>query len=235
MAEISPNEPNQQLIKEFAIPVMEVEQIISGIKPRAGNINLPETHFSADYDQYIDTFFSAVINENKDTRDAFSEYAKQFKGQIVVDLGAGITNRGYTLAGFTDAKAYVGVEPSIRNFERLKGILTYQTGGFKLREELGKPLIPAAVVQQDMLSFLRRLPYRSVSILTSGIDGFIIRDGKYIDETNLEIERVLYPGGTYINNDSVFRLNPAIFESIHPTTRGFASFRLTKFTKRSTA
>jgi hypothetical protein len=113
---------------------------------------------------------------------------ESLRGQVVVDLGAGETLFGYAIADNFGAKGYVGIEPIFAE---------------KLVREVEKEKhngTPIAVVKEDMLNFLRRLPGDSVSLLCSGIDGDIIPEMDYREATAREIARVLDPEGVYVGH-----------------------------------
>ncbi len=121
------------------------------------------------------------------------------KGQVVVDLGAGRTPDAYTLAGGMGATGYIGVEPHFGR-ELLEAMEADVADGLSyLRgEEMDNFYTKGSVTNDDMLSFLRRLPDHSVSIFASGIDNFVLDDSDYVRETVTEIVRVLHPTGVYI-------------------------------------
>lgn len=142
------------------------------------------------------------------------------KGQIVVDLGAGM-GHAYFVAAANDAKGYIAVEPSTPG--RIKKFLLGETNNqdqpsdnvfakerIKIEQDFKKnhrdfKRIPIAIVGEDMLSFLRELPDKSVSIIASGIDGAII-DNDHAREVDEEIARVLHPDGLVISNSSIIGL-----------------------------
>jgi hypothetical protein len=113
-----------------------------------------------------------------------------YKDQIVVDLGAGIMPYGLKISESLGAKGYIAVEPNFPN---------------SLRENIYSHSIPFTIIPEDMLTFLRRLPDESVSILTSGIDECILQSKEYITSVEEEIERTLHQLGTYINYCSLFK------------------------------
>ncbi|MFA6447261.1 MAG: class I SAM-dependent methyltransferase [Patescibacteria group bacterium] len=132
---------------------------------------------------------------------------KLFKGQVVVDIGCGPGCFGYYLAALAKAKAYVGVDKffnkngqiritseQIDDFFRSK--MRAWPSGFQVHE------IPGVAASEDMLDFLRRLPDRSVSILASGIDSYLIPNKEYLQAVNQEIQRVLHPDGVFMSNHS---------------------------------
>jgi hypothetical protein len=69
-----------------------------------------------------------------------------------------------------------------------------------------KKRIPAALIPEDVLKGLKRLPTSSVSVLAAGIDRVIVSDDEYASAVEEQIERVLHPDGAFI---SIFsRFNP---------------------------
>ncbi len=151
---------------------------------------------------------------------------ERFKDKIVVDLGAGDTANGYFLANMLGAKGYVAVEPFHgeylkRNLEgydkdnfihELNRILPGIDKEFSSGTNPNLPKfnnIPASVVQDTMLRFLKRLPPDSVCIFTFGIFHEIISDLKYVEAVNQEIKRTLSPDGLYVS-DSMAAFNKGL-------------------------
>lgn len=114
-----------------------------------------------------------------------------FKGQVIADLGAGRQSHGYALAQLVGARAYVGVEPF---FPKL-----LETSVIK--EDIPKE-IPIAIAPEDMLSFLKRLPDNSISIILSGIDDIILPRAEYRGSVKNEIMRTLDPKGAILYNSN---------------------------------
>ena len=141
-----------------------------------------------------------------------TEYLRQliesFKGQIVLDLGAGSRAHGYVYANLAKALAYVGVEPY--NFLEVEKRLTDHKsldGDDELEGRVAKRSeapIPRAVIKEDMLSALKRLPPDSISVFAAGIDKYIIPHNEYATKVEDEIARVLHPAGAYIGYWSMF-------------------------------
>lgn len=126
---------------------------------------------------------------------------KLFKDQILIDLGAGKSKYGYEIASLLHTKAYVAVEPC--NTDSLYEKFT--RGDLQSRPEFEQKniireykSIPISIDDDDMLTFLRRLPDNSVSIQCSGIDRCIIQNRIYAAKVIEEIERVLSDTGAYI-------------------------------------
>lgn len=120
-----------------------------------------------------------------------------FNDQIVVDLGSGAMEAGYLIAEFTGASSYIAVDPFCVPHQCIDavGVNPYMYIDFPLRG------IPAACVREDMLSFLKRLPDNSVSVLMSGIDELVMASSdapKYREQVTQEIYRVLNPNGGFL-------------------------------------
>jgi len=157
------------------------------------------------------------------------------KGQIVVDLGAGM-GHAYFVAAMNDAKGYIAVEPSTperveefllgdKNIRDQSSDNVWSRERMKIEQDLKKSgrdfkKIPIAIVAETMLSFLETLPDKSVSIIASGIDGAII-DDDYARGVDEEIIRVLHPDGLVISNSSIIghaRHNSGLQEEKSPFT-----------------
>ena len=133
------------------------------------------------------------------------EAMKNLKDQVVIDLGAGPRATGYALAVLSEARAYVGVEP-FNYFRLYKGLIAGEQRNDKDYCQLyvDKKDIPASLVTDDMLTFLRRLPKESSGcLLTSGIDRIISLD-EYRKLVEVEIGRVLSPDRKYLAWKSAF-------------------------------
>jgi len=168
-----------------------------------------------------DIFELPVIIKTKNEEHA--KALKLFQGQVVVDLGAGLTPSGYQLSELLKAEAYVGVEPfnhgqlksSLKRLESraedARGNDSYHNSPvigywsesfFASLPGFSEYRIPYSVVAGDMLSFLQRLPDNSVSVMMGGIDRCVIGDQEYRDQVMREIERVLDPKGGFLSESS---------------------------------
>ncbi|MEI6660288.1 MAG: hypothetical protein WCK91_02600 [bacterium] len=152
------------------------------------------------------SLFSEEAGPDGDIRKAVDE---SFRDQIVIDLAAGENLVSYRMADHARAKSFIAVEPAFyfnlyQNMFALLHPEIKDERGFpepqEKREQQYRTLnkIPVAIVAEDMLSFLKRLPANSVSIWCSGIDNFVIPDQQYKDDVAKEILRVLHPDGSYI-------------------------------------
>jgi len=129
----------------------------------------------------------------------------QLKDQVVVDLGAGMVYSSYFPIAAAKAKAYVGVELPwylekdmewSEQFEAANWDGTSQKFAKKGIDKL-EP-IPYSVVADHMLSFLRRLPDKSVSVFMSGIDHDIVSNPKHREAIANEISRVVSDDGALV-------------------------------------
>lgn len=152
-------------------------------------------------------------------------FLDSLKSQTLVDLGCGFNLPGYKIAKRCGFGAYMGVDVSTRdrslteenwNERKLEiarwmvessseedykeGVsqFCYKLYGKNPNERYSP--IPACLVHEDMLTFLRRLPNDSVSLMANGIDTCII-SGRYRVEVTEEIYRVLHPKGLFLTDD----------------------------------
>jgi hypothetical protein len=150
--------------------------------------------------------------ESKVSEQIRDKIGEVFKDQVVVDLGSGYRPFGYLIADQSGSKGYVAVEPAFA--AELVNEITRLLNPDLDKSEIFPPVIelkdkdhilkkiPTAVVREDMLDFLRRLPPESVSILCSGIDENVLPDNKfgsdYMEAVAREILRVMHPDGGYV-------------------------------------
>jgi len=170
-------------------------------------VHLPSGLSTSFARQMYEPKYWAKEEERKALEQLADEVEKVFKGQIVVDIGAGPGGWGYLMADRAGAEAYVAVEPVFAD-ELLYRITSIQNPGLEPKNPFSTPIvpkheikkIPISIVQEDMLSFLRRLPADSVSVLCSGIDKEVISlSGKYYEQKVVnEIVRVVNPNGAYV-------------------------------------
>jgi hypothetical protein len=113
-----------------------------------------------------------------------------FSGRPLVDLAAGNSANGYRLAQYLKSSGYVAAEPF--NYSFLHQDLE------RFEEEGADSEIPAAIAPEDMLTLLRRLPDKSVSLFSSGVDDAILPDPEYRKQVEEEIKRVLADDGGYM-------------------------------------
>ena len=133
-------------------------------------------------------FAETILNSHSSV-----ELLSGLKGQIVVDIGAGESLAGYIIANRAEAKGYIGVDAF--NAQNLSVKLNYfldPNGNYR-----NKATTKGVAIEEDMLSFLKRLPDRSVSVFCSGID-YTILGVEYESEVSAEIQRVLSDDGVYV-------------------------------------
>lgn len=195
--------------RELAPILVSIEQLIPGIKPKA------ITELAWEESRNSDTYATDVYAENlmEDVFTAFADelggpkenslLANGLQGQIVIDLGAGNIH-GYLASIAGKAKGYVAVDKyqDLSDLYRDPKKVSETIKETYLLQAQGKLAIPAAVEKEDMLTFLRRLPSNSVSIISSGHFGLFQND-RYIDEVQKEMDRVLSPDGFLIWNDGI--------------------------------
>jgi len=202
-------EPQESILKP-------VEELIPGIDTSKQNIDINRLENSGHNfeTQYSDELFNYLIKYITRLRMIWVNLIKErelLKGQVVVDLGAGMSGRhAYFLSSLAGAKSYVGVEKN--HFSHLKNSLDDKPENLRksLGNIVGEPqnykemmmeefkAIPASAVDEDILTFLKRLPDNSVSIIASGIDGYVLPIGEYREKVKREIERVLNPNGALL-------------------------------------
>lgn len=201
------NPENREPEDDKKVEIVLIEQLIPGIK------DSPTEEIDYGTNRFGDSFmpeFLKALRALTSSRERLEILTKRFRDQVIVDLGPGDYGEGYFLAASLGAKGYVGVEKFRQNMleKNLKSVTKESNNRyaeslhyFEAREGNIKPesdLIPASIVGEDMLSFLKRLPDNSVSILTSGIDSNIIPNEKYRREVASEIQRVLNKNGVYM-------------------------------------
>lgn len=143
-----------------------------------------------------------------------------FKNQIMIDLGCGESASGYLISQILKSKAYIGVD--MYNSSQLEFSMTQIRSSIKTRDNYRdsfenlpgfyKHKIPFAIENSDILSFLKRLPNNSVSIMMGGIGQEVIENYKYRDEILKEIKRVLSPDGGCLTVSSDFYINEEEFK-----------------------
>ncbi|MGV8151574.1 MAG: hypothetical protein ACP5OG_00695 [Candidatus Nanoarchaeia archaeon] len=187
--------------------------------------------------------------------DYLVEAAKHWQDQVLVDIGCGIRLDGYIISKISGAKAYVAVEPyNISKFyqrlvsikekngdedinEKIKRVQEFiQNKGYdnKVVEKINSNIdahfegkqIPLALVAEDMVSALQRLPDNSVSIMAAGLDNCIIWSDEYSQLAEKEIARVLHLKGAYLAMCSRLKPKELILDS------SFEGNDFRKFTKK---
>ncbi|HRY60261.1 MAG TPA: class I SAM-dependent methyltransferase [Patescibacteria group bacterium] len=220
---IKEKEQNTDIGKEFKKTGYDLPQSFSDsafrwmINPLKFFVNLKNANPDLTEGELIEKFKNrnAGVNEQNTT---FATTLEHLKNQIVIDLGAGMSGRdAYYILDILGAKSYVGVD----KFFSSQLSETLDKSKSELKNSLSELIntnsnytqgkieyfhgIPASVADEDMLSFLRRLPDDSVSIYASGIDDCVMHDAdpEYVKAINKEIDRVLSPEGCIILHQSL--------------------------------
>ncbi len=150
-------------------------------------------------------------------KDGIAELKEIFRGQVLVDIGSGGNFYGADIAEMFHAKGYVGVE--LYDFLRAR-----QSAGTHNRN------IPIALVAEDALTFLRRIPDKSdVSVLLSNMNVSVLPSVSMREEISREIKRVISPrGGVLIYKSDFFVGDPDL--TVHYISRGgFPDIRVGTF------
>ncbi len=223
--------PDDKKEERLAVAIVPVEELIPDIKPQTKADNSFREREATNH--FTDVFSDSLFQFQKalGTRLSFEltkagdgeglknldygegGWGRIFKDKIVVDLCAGWTPYGYIFAALYGAKGYVGVdkydsEALLEQLDEidkaLKKLKNKSNGYINISKEQLRPT-PAAIVNEDVLSFLERLPKDSVSFLSSGNIGvFTDSDGKYVRSCNEQISRALNPNGIIVANESLF-------------------------------
>jgi predicted methyltransferase len=205
-------ETNKQENEEKENLVVSLEEIIPGIifgdleKNKEGyyvSSNIPNNVKVFDNASSSTEDLQIITNENRRKRGMETKSINEEETRLIfnllsdkplIDLGAGIQTDVLDLSMQGNSSGYVGVEPN--NYKKLNELLN---------SGKDEKSIPSAVVAEDMLAFLRRLPDSSVNITAFSIDQFVLsprRVGKdYLVNLYKEIHRVLHPEGALFVND----------------------------------
>lgn len=164
---------------------------------------------------YIDMLFADVVLGNdqlecvkgdKGKISTLNEIFKSFENQVVIDLGAGQNSKALRIVELAGVRGYIGVENSVTTasalFESVKQrVANWSANGEARKKQMekfsGLKKIPVAIVPEDALHFLKRLPENSVmAFFSSGNE--VIGDDDYRREMIKELQRVLHQDGTFI-------------------------------------
>ena len=144
----------------------------------------------------------SVMLENN----SLKEFFLPFKGQIVVEIGPGERITGYEIALLSGAHAYVAVDP----YNFIDNLQKFLKEAEHFTVSIPSSQISRTAVKADALSFLRRLPDKSVSIFASELES-VMEEGYQI-EVEKQMERVLHPQGAFIEYHSDFKLDGNLFK-----------------------
>jgi hypothetical protein len=123
--------------------------------------------------------------EEIEERVRVEEDLRHFKGETVIDLGAGSSHDGYVVADEGKAASYVAVEPV--HFEHLQ---------YDIEKEEERDT-EYGIAAEDMLKFLQKLPDNQFSFIVSGINDILEDD--YWDKVEEQIYRTLSEHGVILN------------------------------------
>ncbi|OGL86146.1 hypothetical protein A3I40_01800 [Candidatus Uhrbacteria bacterium RIFCSPLOWO2_02_FULL_48_12] len=191
--------------------IRSLEEILPGIKLdglptlQQARENLDQQHrlgkkfYGSLSTDYASLPYTTLLSERDAHRHA--EELSRLRNQVIVDLGAGDFAYGLGIAEMVGARAYIGVEKF--NFQGLEHAIgnRFLRSGDKLPSDLKR--IPVAIVPEDALGFLKRLPDKSVSVMSFGGSGIGLEFGNkrhdyQENEIGKEIVRVLHPEGAFI-------------------------------------
>jgi len=127
----------------------------------------------------------------------------ELSGQVVLDLGAGKYGQAFMDILHAGARAYIGVE--LHYADQLHKNLSEGRLSYFAEKDATKDF-QISISDEDMLSFLRRVPDNSVSMLMSGITDDITPNQEYRDDVRKEVERVLDPAGAYLSGMKCIRI-----------------------------
>jgi hypothetical protein len=157
-----------------------------GSRPRAGKpVYFEEKGVPVSYIGY----YTISIKQYPDVY----EFPSQLKGQVLLDVGAGLNADGYRFAKMVGALAYIAIEG------HYSGIIVGAI--LKECEEAADGNIPAAVIREDMLAALKRFPSNTVSVLAGGINRTLLREAadRYLKALENEVGRILHPKGILLS------------------------------------
>jgi hypothetical protein len=230
-----PQKVNKTPTKEKSIQevvIKSVEELIPNIKPKLDKNEQTLRSGSRLEDNFTLEFMNRYIMPLTVERDkklpefldcTLSVLKDRFKDKIFVDLGAGDREFGFMISKILGAKSYIGVEKFNGNLleTTLSGI-KFKKQKHQEKENLQIPEV--AVENDDMLSFLKRLPDNSVNVFMSGIDQNVIGNPKYTEFIKKEIERVISKEGCYLVFEGLYPKNLVnLFEKLKEANTGFLS------------
>jgi len=221
--------------EEEKVQIAPVEQLIPGIKPlQTEGVEGVDHRTNKFNDRFVPDIVRGM-DMSLTMPERLAALREKFKDKVVVDLGAGDMSWAYFLSVALGGKGYVGVEKfqGDRLEHELKSndsnsmlwywanisrsspsvpITLQDDPEFRKEYEPFCKIIPAAVVKEGILDFLKRLPDDSVNVLTFGVDDMVLPSPEYRSAVAKEIERVLNPDGMYITDSSSI------------STKGFGKF-----------
>ncbi len=186
------------------------EELISGMRSRE-EISVSEEDYDFDDKSHVNASASVIA---QCLERSVAEIFSPFRDQTVVDIGCGKSPYGYMIAAMSRADAYVGVDVHNAGWARGRLRLEMNAGAltktYRTLSTLGEKAlseeeyIPAAFEEEDMLTFLQRLPKHSVSVWAAAIDDVII-PRSYSARVKEEITRVTHPEGAFMQWGSTLK------------------------------
>lgn len=213
----------QELIDKLVVPVEEIipnfdtrglENIREeGIFSDGISVNLSVAREFLDNRDFRDIFDSEhgvsmstpwgkdVYDQFQNNKEVKNRITETLRNQIVVELGAGMESYGYEIARESGAKAFIAVEPHyIKRLESsIVSAIRVANSSEQEEEESQESAMKVALVQDDMLHFLMRVPIESISIIILGIDDEILPDPGYRIKVASEILKTLSKKGAVIH------------------------------------
>lgn len=229
------NENLERKFEEQNGLLVPVETLIPGIGPKSEEDY--KTHGQGFKDTYADEFATMIDLPFLRTRDELKHVRPE--SHPIVDLGCGPNPFGYFTALAINQglylnkslieenpkrnrfKGYVGVDKDESglgaSFQKPKRLLEEFNKTSKRRKQGRSILMPASVVYEDMLSFLKRLPDSSVSIMSSG-QVHVMNDHDENSAIEKEMARVLHRDGIAVLYETPFR--PSNYKGIKEINDG---------------
>ena len=221
---LKPEEVGDGLEKVRIVPVEElIPDINKKGTQRIESVDYETDNFSTNY---VDNFFEQHINLVLDDPELLGVLKEKTKGQILIDLGSSDATTGYTVSVLLGFKGYIGVDKFLgKSLKHRLGNVTMESIKERYLNMIGldcfdaikdkslidalksrsaevlseTQLIPASTVEEDMLTFLQRLPDDSVCVLTSGLN---VINYNYSKEVAKELQRVISPAGMWMTFSS---------------------------------
>lgn len=204
-AKTDKNEKNEGLIVPVTSLISEMntvglrldkDRLYRGEAPSAGAAIVSNTSAIGNVLKFIDEKDERSLSRFDNNKENLLGWLSPLNGQLLVDLGAGISADGYRFAKIVGARGYIGIEGET-------GLACMLME--KVKQDISSPVneeerhIPASIISEDMLHALRRFPPRSVSVLASAIDDFLMWDDPtYLKKVGNETSRILHPKGTFV-------------------------------------
>ena len=195
----------------MAVPGIQTDGLVEQNGVLVGNTTVEGIASYAELSYVIKSSFKQIfVNADLDdsnhdidpeTKAMAREILSRIKDSTIVDLGAGISNDIYESAKELKASTYIGVEPL--HFAELNNSLKNSTNPL---EQSSDNETSAIVVAENMLSFLKRLPDDSATVIASNIDLDVIGNKELAIQIGNEIDRVVGRKNIYYTNFSTIPL-----------------------------